>query len=93
LGSPALLLRRVKVREARSPRVFALARRREATALGPWMEQVAASDLSELQCFSTGLRRDWEAVMQQVEPLCIRLGPLGGQGDEIRREAANHPID
>src|SRR5437870_5067570 len=55
---PPIALARELVQE-----FFSLTRRREAAALEPWRERVAASEIIELQRFSTGLRRDWKAVV------------------------------
>jgi transposase len=62
---------------------FALARQRQAASLEPWMEQVAASELPELQCFSTGLRRDWEAVVAGLS-LEWSTGPVEGQINRLK---------
>jgi transposase len=62
---------------------FALTRRRDAAALEPWRERVAASGLGELQRFSAGLQRDWEAVMAGLT-LEWSTGPVEGQINRLK---------
>ena|SRR5947209_19556675 len=62
---------------------FALTRRRDAAALEPWRERVAARELMELQRFSAGLERDWDAV---VAGLTVEwsTGPVEGQINRLK---------
>jgi transposase len=62
---------------------FSLTRRREAAALEPWQERVAASEIIELQRFSTGLRRDEAAVVAGLT-LEWSTGPVEGQINRLK---------
>jgi transposase len=62
---------------------FSLTRRREAAALEPWQARVAASEILELQRFSTGLRRDWKAVVAGLT-LEWSTGPVEGQINRLK---------
>jgi transposase len=75
---PQLALARELVQE-----FFSLTRRRDAAALKPWQERVAASGIVELQRFSTGLRRDWEAVIAGLS-LEWSNGPVEGQINRLK---------
>jgi transposase len=75
---PPIALARELVQE-----FFSLTRRRDAAALAPWREQVAASEISELQRFSTGLRRDEAAVVAGLT-LEWSTGPVEGQINRLK---------
>jgi len=75
---PQLALARELVQE-----FFALTRRRDAAALEPWRERVAASGLVELQRFSVGLQRDWAAVVAGLT-LEWSTGPVEGQINRLK---------
>jgi transposase len=62
---------------------FTLTRQRDVGALEPWREQVAASGLAELERFSAGLKRDWDAV---VAGLTVEwsTGPVEGQINRLK---------
>jgi transposase len=62
---------------------FTLVRRRDVSALEPWMERVAASKMAALQHFSTVLRRDWEAVIAGLS-LEWSNGPVDGQINRLK---------
>jgi transposase len=76
--SPHLALAQDLVQE-----FFSLTRRRDAAALEPWRERVAASGLGELQRFSAGLQRDWEAVLAGLR-LEWSTGPVEGQINRLK---------
>jgi hypothetical protein len=75
---PALALARELVQE-----FFALTRRRDAAALEPWRERVAASGIAELQRFSAGLKRNWEAVVAGLSQEWS-TGPVEGQINRLK---------
>jgi hypothetical protein len=75
---PSLALARELVQE-----FFALTRRRDAAALEPWRERVAASGIGELQRFSAALRRDWDAVVAGLS-LEWSTGPVEGQINRLK---------
>jgi transposase len=74
---------RIRLAQELAQSFFALTRRRDAAALEPWMEQVAASEIPELQRFSTGLRRDWDAVRAGLS-LEWSNGPVEGQINRLK---------
>jgi transposase len=75
---PSLALARELVQE-----FFVFTRRRDAAALEPWRERVTASAITELQRFSTGLRRDWKAVVAGLT-LEWSTGPVEGQINRLK---------
>jgi transposase len=62
---------------------FHLVRKRERDSLEAWMAQVAASGIPELEQFSAGLRRDWDAVVAALT-LPWSNGPVEGQVNRLK---------
>jgi transposase len=75
---PSLALAQELVQE-----FFALTRRRDAGALKPWGERVAGSGIVELERFSAGLQRDWDAVVAGLT-LEWSTGPVEGQINRLK---------
>jgi transposase len=75
---PSLALAQELVQE-----FFALTGQRDVAALQPWRERVAASGVGELQRFSAGLQRDWEAVVAGLTREWS-TGPVEGQINRLK---------
>jgi hypothetical protein len=75
---PSLALAQALVQE-----FFSLTRRRDAAALEPWRERVAGSGIVELERFSAGLQRDWDAVVAGLT-LEWSTGPVEGQINRLK---------
>ncbi len=75
---PALALAQELMQE-----FFTLTRRRDAAALEPWRGRVAESRLVELERFSAGLKRDWDAVLAGLSQEWS-TGPVEGQINRLK---------
>ncbi len=73
----------VRVSHALAQAFAQMIRERRVNALDPWLEQAAASGVSELQRFAEGLQRDYAAVRAALS-LSYSSGQIEGQINKLK---------